>query len=168
MILLSPLHYIPPTRSIDRVFLHCSASDATGPVYERDALADTVRSWHLQRGWSDVGYHFLIDKAGTVMTGRPLDRTPAAQRGHNTGTLAIMVHGLDADQFTDAGLDACKRLVLGIAEAHNWRVTVHGHREVSNKTCPVFDYRTLLALDAYGRLPLAPQYAGPVTDGGAP
>ena len=74
-----------PDRAVDRVFLHCSASDH--PNHDN---ISTMRKWHLEdRGWSDVGYHFLIRKNGTLEEGRPLDRTPAAQGGNNRGTIAI-------------------------------------------------------------------------------
>ena len=40
--------------------------------------------------------------------------------------------------------------------------TFHGHREVNpHKTCPVYDYRAILGLDAVGRLGRGPQ---PSTD----
>lgn len=146
--------YRPPRRPVDRVFLHCSASDARGPGYQGAALVATVRAWHLARGWSDVGYHVLIDRAGSLRAGRDLERTPAAQRGHNTGTVAIMVHGLT--DFSDAGLAACAALCRAINSAHGGAVTFHGHREVAAKSCPVFDYRSLLGLDGNGRMPLTP------------
>lgn len=150
---LDPHAYRPPRRAVRRLFLHCSASDATGAAYQGEHLLGTVRSWHLARGWSDVGYHALIDKAGVILAGRDLDRTPAAQRGHNTGSLAVMVHGLT--DFSDAGLSACKALCRAINAAHGGALTVHGHCEVSRKSCPVFDYRALLDLSPDGRMPLS-------------
>ncbi|MBB4316051.1 N-acetylmuramoyl-L-alanine amidase [Roseospira marina] len=151
---VAPSHYRPPGREVRRVFLHCSASDADTSDYEGDHLVRTVRTWHVQRGWSDVGYHYLIDRAGRIMPGRDLERIPAAQKGHNTGSVAIMVHGLT--QFSDASLAACRSLCVAINAAHGGRVTFHGHCEVSAKSCPVFDYRSLLGLDSAGRMPLHP------------
>jgi hypothetical protein len=141
--------YESPKRRIDRVFIHCSASD--NDTLSGGALVEAVRSWHTERGWSDVGYHFLIDKKGKVMSGRPLEKTPAAQRGHNTGTLAIMVHGLES--FSEASLGALRGYCSQINEAHSGHISFHGHCEVSNKSCPVFDYRGLLNLDRFGRMP---------------
>ena len=47
-----------PARHVDRVFLHCSASDDP----DHDDIA-TIRSWHVDgNGWSDVGYHYFIRK----------------------------------------------------------------------------------------------------------
>lgn len=137
-----------PKRHVSRVFLHCSASEMD---MRGQAMVDEIRRWHKARGWSDVGYHFLIDKAGQIMTGRSLERMPAAQYPHNAKTIAIMVHGLE--KFPPNMLEACRRLCAEINEAHEGRISFHGHCEVSAKTCPVFDYRGLLQLDRFGRMP---------------
>lgn len=138
-----------PKRRVDRVFLHCSASDDT--VLLGEHMVDEIRRWHKARGFSDVGYHFLIDKMGEVMAGRSLEKTPAAQKGHNTGTIAIMVHGLE--KFPPNMLEQCRLLCAEINEACEGRISFHGHKEVSSKECPVFDYRNLLQLDRFGRMP---------------
>lgn len=139
-----------PRRSVNRVFLHCSASDDSAMVGKR--LVDEIRTWHRKRGFSDVGYHFLIDKEGAVLPGRNLERIPAAQRGHNRHSIAVMVHGLE--EFPDNALSVCRQLCAAINLAVEGRVTFHGHCEVApHKTCPVFDYRGLLGLDRFGRLP---------------
>lgn len=139
----------PPSRRVERVFLHCSASDDSSLAGGK--LVEVVRDWHRARRFSDVGYHYLIDKQGKVMAGRGLEKTPAAQKGHNAGTIAIMVHGLEG--FPRPMLNACRDLCGAINEACAGRITFHGHREVSAKTCPVFDYSALLGLDRYGRMP---------------
>ena len=140
--------FTKPNRPVGRVFLHCSASvlPISGKV-----LVDEIRKWHLARGFSDLGYHFLIDKAGAIMSGRSLEQNPAAQKGHNAGAIAIMVHGLE--DFPQPMLDACRSLCGAINEAYEGRITFHGHCEVSAKTCPVFGYSALLGLDRYGRMP---------------
>lgn len=139
-----------PRRPIDRIFLHCSASD--DPALAGEKLVDEIRVWHRKRGFSDVGYQFLIDKEGVILPGRDLERIPAAQRGHNGHSIAVMVHGLE--EFPDNALSACGRLCAAINRAFEGRVTFHGHCEVApHKTCPVFDYRGLLGLDRFGRMP---------------
>ncbi|MGB0798922.1 MAG: peptidoglycan recognition protein family protein [Planktomarina sp.] len=138
-----------PNRFVDRVFLHCSASDHD----HHDNLA-TMERWHLERGFNGVGYHIFIRKSGQVEMGRDLERTPAAQRGHNTGTIAISCHGLDERKFTQAQFDQVKALCLAINDAYGGAVTFHGHREVAAKSCPVYDYKTLLKLNNFGQLGL--------------
>ena len=139
-----------PSRLVDRVFLHCSASD----VASHDNIA-TIRDWHVNgNGWRDVGYHYFIRKSGKLEEGRPIGDTPAAQKNHNSGTIAICLHGLDEDKFTDAQFDKLKELCLEINNAYDGELTFHGHNEVANKACPVFDHRKVLKLDRFGRLGL--------------
>ncbi len=139
--------FTAPERNVDRVFLHCSASDV--PAHDN---IETIRSWHVDgNGWSDVGYHFFVRKSGQREAGRPLERTPSAQAGHNTGTIAICLHGLAAERFTTQQFEELIALCDEIDEAYGeGGVTYHGHCEVSSKACPVFDYRRVLGLDENG------------------
>jgi len=138
-----------PNRDVDRVFLHCSASSLSA----HDDV-EVIRGWHLKNGWSDIGYNYYITFDGTVHNGRDAEKSPAAQRGHNTGTLAICLSGLHVEDFTEEQFfslkDLCKQINDQITD-----VTFHGHCEVSDKECPVFDYKTLLGLDTFGELGLA-------------
>ena len=138
--------FTKPSRKIHRVFIHCSASDHT----HHDNI-DTIKSWHLARNFSDVGYHFFIQKDGTLEYGRDIEKTPAAQKGHNRYTLAICMHGLKEENFTQAQFDTLHALAVQID--HNYEnISFHGHCEISKKACPVFNYRKVLDLDRYGSL----------------
>lgn len=148
--------FTKPKRPVDRVFLHCSASD--NPAHDNVA---TMRAWHKANGWSDVGYHLFIRKDGTLEPGRSLELTPAAQSGHNTGTIAICCHGLDERNFTAAQFDTLRTLCGEINAAYGGKVTFHGHCEVSAKACPVYDYRKVLGLDRDGHLTGKPSSAPP-------
>lgn len=139
--------FVKPKRPVSRVFLHCSASD--NPAHDDVSVID---SWHKANGWSQVGYHYFIKKNGELQNGRPLELVPAAQAGHNVGTIAICLHGLLGNKFTDAQFDTLRRLARDINFAYGGKVTFHGHCEVSAKSCPVFNYRMALNLDSKGRL----------------
>lgn len=136
-----------PKRYVNKVFLHCSADD--NPKNDDWRVMD---AWHKARGWSGIGYHFFIKKDGTIQNGRSLEKTPAAQAGHNVGSIAICCHGLLKEKFTQAQFDSVKALCYAINEAYNKKVTFHGHCEVSAKTCPVYDYRKVLTLDKLGNI----------------
>ena len=139
-----------PVRTVTRVFLHCSASDAAGMAYEGQGLVKTITAWHVARKFATIGYHFVIDKQGNVMEGRKIESTPAAQEKNNLGTIAICLHGLKKDKFTEAQFIALRQLCGQINKAYNGKITFHGHKEVSAKDCPVFDYKKVLMLDAKG------------------
>jgi len=136
-----------PARPVDRVFIHCSASDR--PEHDSWAVID---QWHREKGWAGIGYHFFIRKDGTLEAGRSLEKTPAAQEGNNLRTIAICLHGLDVSKFTDVQLSTLRGLCLDIDVAYRGSVTFHGHREVARKDCPVIDYRAVLRLDGRGGL----------------
>ena len=135
-----------PVREVDRVFIHCSASS----LKSHDDV-EVIRGWHLNNGWSDIGYTYYITFDGTVHRGRDVEITPAAQRGHNTGTIAICLSGLAVDDFTQEQFESLKDLCEQIDDRIP-DVTFHGHCEVSDKTCPVFDYRSVLGLDHFGAM----------------
>jgi N-acetyl-anhydromuramyl-L-alanine amidase AmpD len=133
-----------PKRDVDTVFLHCSASDN----YDHDDIS-VIRDWHLKRGFDDVGYHFFIKKNGTVQLGRSLEETPAAQQGYNLGSIAICLHGLKKENFTKEQYNSLVELCNQIDRAYG-KILFRGHKEVSNKECPVFDYKAVLNLDDKG------------------
>jgi N-acetylmuramoyl-L-alanine amidase len=113
---------------------------------------DVIRQWHLERGWSDIGYHYFIKKDGTVQIGRDLERTPAAQKGFNTGSIAICIHGLELDKFTSQELNSLKMLCNEINSSCT-DMGFHAHNEVNlHKTCPVIDVKEVLNLDNAGRM----------------
>jgi N-acetyl-anhydromuramyl-L-alanine amidase AmpD len=134
-----------PNRKINRVFLHCSASDNA----QHDNVK-TITEWNLKRGFKTIGYHYFISKDGTIHKGRNIEVTPAAQKGNNTGTIAICLHGLAIDKFTQVQLKSLKSLCKEINVVYSGDITFHGHCEVANKSCPVFDYKKVLGLDAKG------------------
>lgn len=137
-----------PKRPVTRVFIHCSASD--NPAHDNIATMDL---WHRQRGWAGVGYHFFIRKGGLLEIGRDLEKVPAAQEGNNARTIAICLHGLARDKFTEAQFSTLRALCQQINAAYECDVTFHGHCEVARKACPVFDYRAVLGLRSFGSLP---------------
>jgi len=135
-----------PAREVSRVFVHCSASDE--PAHDDPKV---IRDWHLARGFHAVGYHYIITKDGHRHRGRSLEKQPAAQKGHNTETIAICVTGLT--RFSVRQIQSLLSLCIEIDDAYAGGVTFHGHREVNaHKTCPVFEYATILRLDDDGRM----------------
>lgn len=140
---------VKPKRLVSRVFVHCSASD--NPMHDG---AETMEQWHLERGFDEIGYHYFINKSGDIQEGRSLEKRPAAQKGHNLATIAICLHGLELYMFTRAQRVSLKALAFTLNKLYGGGLTFHGHCEVSDKECPVFDYRDWLGLDASGRMAL--------------
>ena len=82
----------------NKITLHCSDSPD-----ENDKISvSDIRAWHLQRGWKDVGYHYVICRSGTIQKGRPDTEVGAHVEGHNTGNLGICLvgrHRFTREQF---------------------------------------------------------------------
>lgn len=147
-----PTSFSKPKRWIRKVFIHCSASDTDHIGYQGVNLAHTINRWHKERGWNGIGYHYVIDKQGILVTGRDIGLIPAAQAGHNKFSIAICVHGLDINKFTEEQFDTLRKLCYTINKAYGKKLEFKGHCEVSSKLCPVFDYKEVLNLDVNGRL----------------
>ena len=131
-------------REIDKIIIHCTATKEG-----KDYSVDTVRKWHLKRGWSDIGYHFLIRLDGTIEKGRDVNRIGAHCKGHNKGSIGICyVGGCDSslkpkDTRTDAQRESLNKLLLELKTVYPL-ATIHGHNEFSSKACPSFDVQTEL------------------------
>ena len=140
------IDFIPPKlRTVNRVYIHCSASSIP-----EHGNVDIIRKWHINRGWNDIGYHYFIPFSGEIQLGRDIESDPAAQKGHNKNTIAICVHGLKLNDFTVNQFNNLIKLCILINNECD--VTFHGHCEVSDKPCPVFDYQKILKLNAAGEM----------------
>ena len=117
---------------IDRIVVHCSDSP-----HGRGDGAEDIHYWHKQRGWSGIGYHYVIKEDGRIENGRPQYWEGAHVRGHNANTLGICLIG--KDEFTPDQFDSLRGLLDRLRVEHPSAVIV-GHRDLdSSKTCPNFD-----------------------------
>lgn len=134
-------------RPLSEIIVHCTATQANW-MHDQNAAAKVreIRRWHKARGWSDIGYHFLIDRNGAVATGRPLDRVGAHVKGHNTGSIGIALaggHGSSAtddpsENFTIAQMRALRSLIADLGRDYPTITRVSGHNEYAAKACPGF------------------------------
>ena len=126
-------------RRIDKIILHCTATPEG-----RAVSVNEIRQWHLDRGWSDIGYHYIIDIKGNLQEGRPLRRAGAHVRGHNKGSIGIAyVGGVDSDlkpkdTRTDCQKGRLKAFIMDLMDEYP-NATLHGHNEFSSKACPSFE-----------------------------
>jgi len=129
-------------REIDKIIVHCSATPEG-----RDVSTDEIRQWHLDRGWSDIGYHFVVELDGTVCDGRPIEIAGAHARGQNADSIGVCyVGGVDEDgepkdTRTEEQKDALIELLTDL-KANHGTPAIFGHRDFSNKACPSFDAMT--------------------------
>jgi N-acetylmuramoyl-L-alanine amidase len=128
-------------RKLTRIILHCTATPEG-----RHVDVDTIRSWHKKRGWSDIGYHYVIYPDGSVHAGRDVAKVGAHVVGHNADTIGVVyVGGTDAggkakDTMNAAQETAFVNLVKHLRDQYG-PLTLHGHNEYAAKACPSFNVK---------------------------
>ena len=126
-------------RNINEIIVHCSATKE-GTNY----TTAQIKQWHLARGFSDIGYHYVIYLDGSVHNGRDVNISGAHCEGHNSHSIGVCyVGGLDKsgkpkDTRTEQQKKAMLELIAKLKVLYP-KATVHGHREYANKACPCFD-----------------------------
>ncbi|MEP9372600.1 peptidoglycan-binding protein [Mesorhizobium sp. KR1-2] len=136
------LRWLDTARQISEIFIHCAAT----PEGKDFTVAD-IRAWHKQRGFSDIGYHYVVYRDGSVMEGRPIGQIGAHVEGHNTGTIGVSyIGGVTADgkAAKDTRTLAQRSSLLWLTQqlvAKHHVKRVRGHNEVAAKACPSFDVR---------------------------
>jgi len=118
----------------NKIILHCSDSDI--PAHDN---VQVIRSWHLQRGWNDIGYHYYINYFGDIFLGRNISRQGAHCKNHNKDSLGICYGGASGPNVKQ--LLAMKRIIhAGHILLDIPLNEVYGHYHFnSGKTCPNFD-----------------------------
>jgi len=129
-------------RKIKEIILHCSATPEG-----RNIKAADIRRWHKAQGWSDIGYHYVVDIDGMVEKGRAISLVGAHCTGRNAESLGVVyVGGLAKDGKTakDTRTNAQKVALFGLVdhliEEYNLSIDkVRCHNEFAAKACPSFE-----------------------------
>lgn len=125
---------------IDTLVIHHSASP-------KSITTGQIRHWHVKgRGWSDIGYHRVIEEDGSIHLGRDIGRVGAHCKGHNHNSVGICVVGdntkLDR-QWSMTQIASLQDLVFGLKLVFPG-VKIVGHRDLANTLCPGVDVQQLL------------------------
>ena len=114
-----------PRSSTEYIVVHCSATKPS-----MDVGLKQIKDWHVnERGWRDVGYHYIIRRNGEVELGRNANDTGAHASGYNSKSIGLcMVGGMAEDNSTENNFTD-----------KQWTAHVIGHNEISKKDCPSFD-----------------------------
>ncbi|CAL9983791.1 amidase [Vibrio phage D81] len=142
------------------ITVHTSATPPSAKI-----TVNEIRQMHLNKGWSDIGYHFVITRDGILQVGRPLSRNGAHVKGHNKDNIGIcLVGGVDKNgkaenNFNDKQFEALRYLIselsgrYGIKEEsikghRDWFTDINGDGIVDSrdwlKECPCFDVKSKL------------------------
>ncbi len=117
----------PPTYTGDTkaMFVHHTAGTNDYSCSESASIVRGVFLYHVQsNGWNDIGYHFLVDKCGTVFEGRAggVDKPVlgAHTYGFNTATSSVSVLGDYSTAATNAAVRA------SVAKVAAWKLGLYG------------------------------------------
>lgn len=141
------------------IAVHCSATKAT-----QDIGVVEINQMHLNRGFSCIGYHYVIKRDGTIERGRPLNTVGAHIQGYNSISVGIcLIGGLNANgkgenNFTQSQFQSLRELITYIKQSYP-KAVAQGHRDFSKdinfdgkitsnewmKECPCFDVAAFLA-----------------------
>lgn len=136
-------------REINEIIVHCSATPPS-----LDIGADEIRLWHTRdNGWSDIGYHFVIRRDGTLEPGRDVSKVGAHAKGHNSHSIGIcLIGGVDASGESEANFTFRQYAKLvgvlnGLKKDHPGVKVIQGHCDLEgvDKDCPSFNIKELIS-----------------------
>lgn len=114
------------------------------PVWYTDqrvtaARIEEIRATHVRdRGWGDIGYHYIVDRAGRVWEGRDIRYQGAHVSQHNEQNIGVMCLGnFEQQSPSDAQLNGLTRTLQALTRQH--RIApgrVYTHRELMPTACP--------------------------------
>lgn len=127
-------------RTITLIIIHCSATPEG-----KDFTIEDIDSWHRQRGWKCIGYHYVIYLDGSIHPGRPESMVGAHCQNHNQHSIGVCyIGGLNKDGHAKdtrtpaqkaSLLSLLKQLILKYPNA----LIVSHHTLNPQKSCPNFD-----------------------------
>lgn len=152
----SPVPLANPT--YDYMTFHHAAGYSATTYEEGLAQVKAIQELHqFVRGWSDIGYQFLIDRSGRVYQGRPfldsstsLAQGPQLARGahvggNNTGNIGICMLGcyhpsegsFCEETPTQESLQTYVTMFSFLSDRYGpAAANIRGHRDWSNTACP--------------------------------
>lgn len=106
----------------------------------RDVSAAEIHGWHLDMGWSGIGYHYVVRRDGTIERGRPEQYIGSHALGFNTGSIGINFAGnMETMTPTPAQIESGSMLIADICNRYGLTPdssTVVGHRDLMATACP--------------------------------
>ena len=127
-------------RRITEIIVHCTATPEG-----KDYTIKDITSWHKQRGFSTIGYHYVVYRDGSVHNGRDINVAGAHCTGHNAHSIGVCyVGGLAKDGKTPKDTrtnvqKASLEILLRKLRTLYPTAKIYGHNTFSAKACPCFD-----------------------------
>jgi len=116
--------YLP----VEEIVIHHTAGKFTTDFNESKKELQRIYFLHtVQRGWQDIGYHYLIDGAGRIYEGTLGGKyaNGAHTYWHNNGTIGIALMGdfrPGHDTFTKPMQESLIKLIKYIIQEYHWNI----------------------------------------------
>lgn len=134
-------------RRINSIIVHCSATPEG-----RDYTVEQIKKDHKEQGWSDIGYHYVIYRDGSIHEGRNVDIIGAHCEGYNSNSIGVCyIGGLENKpnveykklKAKDTRTEAQKRALIELLsklKKYYPGAKIYGHHDFNKgKDCPSFD-----------------------------
>ncbi|MBD9542195.1 N-acetylmuramoyl-L-alanine amidase [Ensifer sp. ENS04] len=145
-----------PRAETKRIIIHDSHTEPQiNAVQDISRWNLDARDGALKMGLLSIGYHFIIERDGHVVTGRPLDLIGSHTPGHNMDSIGVCLvggreHGVShgVDNFTREQRKELLKLLLSLTDKYG-KLQIKGHSEVqryrnrSLPPCPAIDMELL-------------------------
>lgn len=132
-----------PMNGVSRLTIHHEGSAKPNNDTTPNQVAATLRliqGQHAKRmGAGDIGYHFIIDRTGTIWQGRDSRYQGAHTSGANANNIGVMLLGnFEIQQPTPQQLATLRTLVTTLARMYrlNPQRDINGHSDFCNTQCP--------------------------------
>ena len=114
----------------NRFIIHHTAS--------QDVPASTIHQWHLNQGWSGIGYHFVIRQNGDIERGRAenLIGAHAGEKGNPDSIGIVLTGNFETGKPTTAQMDSLVWLLKDYLFPRYGVKPVIGHKDVMATACP--------------------------------
>lgn len=114
-------------RVTSQIILHHAAANCT---------PQEIHKWHLNNGWTGIGYHFVIAKDGSVFRGRAENWVGSHASSNNSNSIGIcFVGNFENESPTTQQIVAGKELVSFLISKYG-KISIKGHRDVNSTSCP--------------------------------
>jgi N-acetyl-anhydromuramyl-L-alanine amidase AmpD len=112
----------------EKIIIHHSASD--------DVSAQIIHKWHLNNGWSGIGYHFIIRQNGDIERGRFENTIGAHALNNNSSSIGICLTGNFMNTTpTENQIKALVWLIKYLKNKYG-DLKILGHNSVAQTLCP--------------------------------
>lgn len=115
-------------RFIDEIILHIIDSDK--PSHDN---VETIRQWHLERGFKDIGYHIYVNRKGEEEEGRPLTQIGAHTFKHNLKTIGVATFGKFKTERLQAQVEGVENLIIKLKGQYPAITKVSQHSNYDGK-----------------------------------